>query len=421
MVIMMKAKRIRLYPNIRTFLLRLLGRLHCALLVAMGCCTLFTLLHQKDIAEELGTLLPNLLIIGPMEAYLRGLLFAIPVALSFYAIRICPRLWQFLLCSIGLCAITWLLLGHPVGMVVTALCCFMRARKRLAEEIDESAFDKPDLLGLVLFAAIFLLSAIMGEVLLQKVSVFSAAVYLLIFLCYRGLYRLDEYLRLNETVYNLPVRRIQRIAGGALAITLLLAAALLLPAAGGVSGDFTVDLTRKPSANNWELQGLEEPVMTEQPQNFSLEEMFGEEIKPAVQFPPIVSYLLYAVIVSGIVFLVLLFVYRLILNFRRSFTDSRDQVQYLGEEREDKDKRASAVAIRRPGVLDRSPNAIIRRRYRKQVLHAAKEPPRASLTPRELEEEIGLSMPVLHTLYEKARYGNVSCTAEDVRAMKNEE
>lgn len=418
---MKNTKKIRLYPNIRIFLLRLLGRLHCALLVAMACCAVFTLFHQKDMAAELETMFPSLLTISPLEAYLRGLLFAIPVALSYYAVRICPRLWQFLLCSIGLCAITWLLLGHPIGVVVTALCCFMRARKRLAEELDESAFDKPELLAFIVFALTFLISAIMGEVLLQRLSVFSAAVYLLLFLCYRGLYRLDEYLRLNETVYALPVRRIQRIAGGALVITLFLAAALLLPAAMGVSGDITVDLTRKPSANNWELQETEEPGMTEQPQDFSLEDLFGEEIKPAVQFPPIVSYLLYAVIVSGIAFLVLLFVYRLILNFRRSFTDSRDQVQYLGEEREDKDRRAAAVTIRRPGALDRSPNAVIRRRYRKQVLRRAKETPRPSLTPRELEAEIGLAAPVLHALYEKARYGNVPCTAEDVRAMKNEE
>ena len=418
---MMKTKRIRLYPNIRVFLLRLLGRLHCAVLVAMGCCALFTLLHQKDVAAELETMFPGLLAVSPMEAYLRGLLFAIPVALSFYAIRICPRLWQFLLCSIGLCGLTWLLLGHPFGSLVTALCCFMRARKRLAEEIDESSFDKPELLGLVICALAFLVSAIMGEALLQRLSVFTAAAYLLIFLCYRGIYRLDEYLRLNETMYALPVRRIQRIAGGALVISLILAAALLLPAAIGVSGELTVDLTRKPSANNWEVQMEEPGAPEEQPgPGMSLDEMFGDR-EPLFQMPPFVSYLLYAVIVSGIAFLVLLFVYRLILSFRRSFTDSRDQVQYLGEEREDKDRRAAAVTIRRPGVLDRSPNAVIRRRYRKQVQRMAKEPPRPSLTPRELEEEVGLSAPILHGLYEKARYGNAACTAEDVRAMKNKE
>ena len=421
MIIMMKLKEIHPYPNMRVFLLRLLGRLHCALLAAMGCGALFTIFHQGDVEAEFTALFPALAAISPLEAYLRGLLFAIPVALSFYAIRLCPKLWQFLLCAALLCGLIWFLMGHPIGMVLTALCCFFRARKRLAEEVEESGFDRPSYLGLSLFALTFLISAIMGNVLLQKLSVFSAAVYLLLCLCDRGLRRLDEYLRLNETMYGLPSRRIQRIAGGALAISLVLAAALLLPAAVGVSGDFTVDLTRKPSVNNWEVQETETPEESDQPQGVSLDEMFGGEIEPLFQIPPIVSYLIYAVIVAALAAMVLYFIYRLILSFRRSFTDSRDQVQYLSKTREDRDERSSAVRSRRPGVLDRSPNALIRRRYRKQVLRSGQEPPRPSYTPRELEAAAGLSVPVLHALYEKARYGNAPCTAEDVRAMKNEE
>ena len=420
MITMMKTKKIRLYPNVRVFLLRLLGRLHCAVLAAIGCAVLFTLLHQKDVAAEVASLVPSLAAIDPMEAYLRGLLFAIPVTLSFYAVRICPRLWQFLLCAILLCGLTWLLMGHPFGAVFTALCCFFRARLRMAEEVEESAFDRPALLGLAAFAVAFLFSAVMEDVLLQKLSVFSAAIYLLLCLCDRGLRRLDEYLRLNETMYALPARRIQRIAGGALAIALLLAAVLLLPAAGVFSGDITVDLTRKPSANNWEVQFEEPGVIEEQPSpGMMLDEMLGGR-EPVFQMPAIVSYLLYAVIVAGIAFLILLFVYRLILNFRRSFTDSRDQVQYLYRVEEADDQAAPAVRGKRPGVFDRSPNALIRRRYRKQVLRAAKETPRPALTPQELEEEIGLFAPLLHTLYEKARYGNIPCTAEDVERLKRQ-
>ena len=417
----MKEKRIFLYPNVRVFLLRLLGRLHCAVLAAMGCGALFSLFHQEGVEAELASIFPNLAAISPMEAYLRGLLFAVPAALSFYAIRLCPKLWQFLLCAVALCGLTWLLLGHPIGMILTALCCFFRARKRLAEEVEESGFDKPSFLGLSVFALTFLISAVMGDVLLQKLSVFSAAVYLLLCLCDRGLRRLDEYLRLNETMYALPARRIQRIAGGALAIALILTAALLLPAAVGVSGEFTVDLTRKPSSSNWELQPAEEQEETAQPEGVSLDEIFGGEIKPLFHIPPIVSYLIYAVIVAGLALMLLFFVYRLILSFRRSFTDSRDQVQYLAGPQETQDERAAAAGIRPPGVLDRSPNAVIRRRYRKQILRAAKEPPRLSLTPRELEGSLGLSVPVLHALYEKARYGKSPCTPEDVRAVKREE
>ena len=414
---MMKKKRHSLYPNFRVFLLRLLGRLHCAVLVAIGCAAIFTLFGQKDIAPELAAAFPRLAAITPMQAYLRGLLFAVPITLSFYAVRLCPKLWQFLLCAIALCGLSWLLMGHPFGAIATAFCCIFRARARLAEEVVESGLDKPNFLGFSAFAVAFLISAVMENPLLQRLSVFSAALYLLLCLCDRGLRRLDEYLRLNEAMYGLPKKRIQRIAGGALAVALILAAALLLPAAGRFSGEWTVDLTQRHSTSSVQTSQPEQEETVQPSAGASLAELFGDS-KPLFQIPPIVSYLLYAVIVAGLALLILFSVYRLILSFRRSFTDSRDQVQYLTGEREDEDERSAASAIKRPRVLDRTPNAVIRRRYRKQVLRAAKEPPRPSLTPQEVEAEAGLSVPTLHALYEKARYGKEPCTNEDVQSLK---
>lgn len=413
----MKRKRIPLFPNSRVFLLRLLGRLHCSVLVAIGCAAIFTLLHQKDIAPELAAAFPRLAAITPMQAYLRGLLFVIPISLSFYAVRLCPKLWQFLLCAVALCGLSWLLMGHPFGAIATALCCIFRARARLTEEVSESGLDKPSFLGFSAFAVAFLISAVMENPLLQRLSVFSAAVYLLLCLCDRGLRRLDEYLRLNETMYALPQKRIQRIAGGALAVALILTAALLLPAAGRFSGEWTVDLTQRHPVSSMTTSQPEQAEETQPSAGESLAELFGDS-KPLFQIPPIISYLLYAVIVAGLALMLLFCVYRLILSFRRSFTDSRDQVQYLTGEREDQDERSAAPAVERPRVLDRSPTAVIRRRYRKQVLRAAKEPPRPALTPREVEAEVGLLAPVLHTLYEKARYGKDPCTTEDVQSLK---
>ena len=412
----MKKKRISLYPNFRVFLLRLFGRLHCAVLVAVGCAAIFTLLSQKDIAPELAAAFPRLAAITPLQAYLRGLLFAIPIALSFYAARLCPKLWQFLLCAIALCGLTWLLLGHPFGAIATALCCVFRARARLAEEVVESGLDKPNFLGFSAFAVAFLISAIMENPLLQRLAVFSAALYLLLCLCDRGLRRLDEYLRLNETMYGLPKKRIQRIAGGALAVAVILSAALLLPAAGSFSGELTVDLSQRHTVSSVQTSQPEPEGDAQPSAGESLAMLFGDS-KPLFQIPPIVSYLLYAVIVAGLAMMLLFCVYRLILSFRRSFTDSRDHVQYLSAE-QDNDERSAAPAVERPRVLDRSPNAVIRRRYRKQVLRAAKEPPRSALTPREVEEQAGLSVPTLHALYEKARYGKAPCTNEDVQSLK---
>ena len=39
-------------------------------------------------------------------------------------------------------------------------------------------------------------------------------------------------------------------------------------------------------------------------------------------------------------------------------------------------------------------------------------------SPSELEETCGMNQPALHELYEKARYGNVPCTREDLEQLK---
>lgn len=71
----------------------------------------------------------------------------------------------------------------------------------------------------------------------------------------------------------------------------------------------------------------------------------------------------------------------------------------------------------------RTPGEKIRRLYRQRILKhfsqkAAGILPRWA-SPSELEETCGMDQPALHELYEKARYGNVPCTREDLEQLKN--
>lgn len=71
----------------------------------------------------------------------------------------------------------------------------------------------------------------------------------------------------------------------------------------------------------------------------------------------------------------------------------------------------------------RTPGEKIRRLYRQRILkHFSKKAtgilPRWA-SPSELEETCGMDQPALHELYEKARYGNVSCTKEDLKDLEH--
>lgn len=393
------------FKNSRVLLMRLLARFHCALLMAVLCAAFYEFLHSTGVFHPALT---------PMQAYLRGLLFCIPIALSYYAAERLPALWQYLLASLLICGLSWFLLGHPGGAAAAAFVCLLRGRARLSEEKERSAFDAPSLIAMVLFLAAFLVSAIQGMALLQRLSVISAAVYLLIFLFFRGLEELEDYLALNRDMAGLPARRIRRISGGALAAAVLISGLLLLPAAFEASGEFRIALPDREKSHAAVTQPKQEAPAVQGP---SLAELLGDDEENAWTIPPVVSYLLYALFIGGLSVLAMYTVYQLFRHFRASYTDSRDVVQFLGEAGGEEEKELGR-SRRRPAFLDRSPNAAIRRRYRKWVLRAAPEPPRRWQTPEEIEKSASLSEPQLHGLYEKARYGPAPCTAEDLRALK---
>lgn len=389
--------------NGRTLLLRLLARLHCGLIAAGVCVMAFELLELTELVKG----------VDSVTVYWRALLFGIPVALSYYAAEKLPALWQFLLASLLISGLSWLLLGHPGGAAMAAAVCFFRLRGRLSEEKFRSAFDAPSFFGFLVFFAAFCLSAAYGRPVLQKLSVLSAVLYLLILLVFRGVERIEEYLSLNRDMRGVPVRRVQRIAGTAVAAAFLLGAVLLVPPALGVSGDFRLKLPERQARVHTS------PVEAESfgGETASMAELFGEEGKPAFQVPAFVSYLLYAIIAGGLTALLLFGVYKVFRNFRLSYAENHDVIESLSEGPSE----VNAVfreRQKRLSPLDRSPDAVIRRKYRKQVLKTAQEPPKRWQAPAEIEAHAGIEAPRLHELYEKARYGAVACTAEDVREMK---
>lgn len=388
----------------RVLLLRLMGRIHCAIPVAILYAAVCTLFQGDQVV---------------LPAFCRGMLFAIPAALSFYAGERLPNLWQFLLASLLISGLFWLLLGNVAGLALGGTLCFFRGRARLQEVKEESFFDMPHWLMLLLFPFPFLFSAALKLPTLQRLSGFCAAFYLLLWLCFLGVSRIEEYIELNRGMSNLPAKRINRTGGVALAVFFLIASALLLPVAWNTFGDIQIDLEKLNQRPHVTYEMEEMPPQENMGTDFS--ELLGlENTEPLFQIPPFVSYLFYALCVGGVVALALYGIYRVFRSFRSSFTDSRDVVQFLsGRDEDGKEYFQEGSRGKRPSFLDRSPNALVRRRYRRTILKAAKEQPKRWNTPEEIEREAGVSQQTLHELYEKARYSPEGCSQTEVRALKN--
>ncbi len=400
-------KRIKIqHPRRAT--LYVLGWLHCGLLAAIIFAAFFDMLAG----------LSGLEMLAPEPVFFRGLLFSVPTGLCWLAIKRLRALWQFLLTAIGLCALSWLLTGHLGGAGFMLIMCIIRVRSRLVEE-DEgpvvSLFDRPSYFGLLAFIAAFLASSMMdkGFPRLQWLSVLGAVLYLLVCVGYNGLDRLEDYLTLNKDMYGLPAKRIQHIAGSALLIGVLLAAVLLLPMAVGNTGFVQIKLPEFTPVGETESTASTPPP-AQSDMDFSA--MMPEGVKSYFQIPPIVSYIFFGLITVALIAAMVMAIIHLFKDFRRSFTDSRDVVQYLS--RDEKEHAGEVVeTLRKPKIWDRSVNATIRRKYRKTLLKAG-EPPENWMTPAQAENAAGIAVPTLHRVYEKARYGQKECTQEDLKELR---
>lgn len=133
----------------------------------------------------------------------------------------------------------------------------------------------------------------------------------------------------------------------------------------------------------------------------------------------ILEYVLIAAVTVGLIFGVIFGALRLSRMFRRSFRDTGDLVENLESDTYEtvREKRRRRD---RPGLFDRTPNAAVRRRYRRTVLRAAKEPPQPWMSPAEAEAHAKLSgddADRLHALYEKARYSPEGCSKQDAAGL----
>ena len=149
--------------NWRQALLRVMGWFHCGWIIALYYATAYRI-FQGDAA------LPG--------RFWRGLLVVIPFALADLALQFTRKLWEYLLVSVFLCGLAWLLLGTPVAALPVAAVCFFRARNRLSEELVDSLLDHPSLPLLIAVVPPFLYSAATNGPLLQKLCLIWMAVYL---------------------------------------------------------------------------------------------------------------------------------------------------------------------------------------------------------------------------------------------------
>ena len=392
-------KVIRWFGGWRPLVLRALGWLQFSMIYALFYGTVYQVI-QGDAAL-------------PQRVWW-GMLSVIPIALADVGAQLCPGLLQYLPWSLGCCLVAWPLLGNPVAVIPVALVCFFRGKNSLSEDPVESMMDKPTPALAAVALAPFFYSALAGSPLLQRITLIWTALYLLLWAGYKGFLTIDRYLTLNRGMSGLPVKRILRTSGLALVGMLVVAGGLLVPALAIQDNYLRIDPNPTQGQTQVRVEARE-PTMPSMDMTAFHESM--DDGKDHTM-PVFVKFLLWAVV--GVMFaaILLYLLYQLIRNFRGTFVDHRDVVQFLGREADQQEEELPAGGQRRPALWDRSPTAQVRRKYRRAVLRASKERPPRWAAPQEIEESAGLSDSLLHSLYEKARYSREGCTPQENRSLK---
>ena len=382
------------------------GWLHCALIFA----PLYTLILsfiKNDIP-------------GPMvvKGYLSGLIILVPVVISWFAKNYLRNAFLYILVSFCGTVLTAWLYDSAIMLVPAVAIFFLRFYNRMLEEKEISLLDQPGYAGLALIA-IPAVVAVFEERLhsnFQSLSLLYMAIYFLLCFAHHGIERINDYVDVNKTMHNMPARRITRIATTILAAAFFICAVVLIPTL--IATD--VDIRYTPPERG--------PYATPEPQFVASEGgalpdsdgmLPGEKATPIIDaFFKVLEYTLAVVFgVGGIVGLVY-GILKLSRRFGKSFTDRGDFVENLQEDD------LEAVRLKRaksdkPRFLDRSPNATIRRKYKKTLLRG-KNRPYAWMSPTEAEAHAEINhknIEKLHVLYEKARYSPEGCTKDDVAAL----
>lgn len=393
---------------VRRFVCIVLGWLHGALLFA----PLF--------AFVLNFFNPGAARADILRYHLLGLLIVVPIALSWLAERYLRHILIYLVASVSIIALTVVLFGGAVLMALpAALLCFLRFYNRVTGE-PRSLLDHAGYPILPLFllpaAASFFYPAVSGTY--QITAPICAALYFLLCFAQRGIARIDEYIEMNRTIRNLPGRRILLIATAMLLIILLIFAAILLPPLLLNQSEYRYTPPPTPEGT----AATPQPSDTQQGdfEDNAWISALDSEPNPTLTFIfRLLEYIVLAAASIGIVFGIVFGALRLSRMFRQSFRDRGDLVENLQDDKVEtvREKRQTRD---RPRFFDRSPNAVVRRRYRRTILRAAKEPPQPWMSPAEAEAHARLAggdMDRLHDLYEKARYSADGCSRQDAARL----
>lgn len=384
---------------------------------------------------------------------LSGLFLLIPVVLSYLVICRCRNLLLFLAFSL---AVTWGMQTISQNLITGVLTGFIflfriyvrikqgeirRKMKELPNEAganeDKEVWEVPTLLDAPRIPYCLILAIMyLGTISFHRPELLTLMLVLLgaqicTCLAYIYLERLEDFMKQNIRVANLPAGAMKRI-GNAILLTGIAGLAIFMLPAAIYHEEPLANLHFEPVNMNGGMAGFYEENAKP---DYLMEELMRlkSQAKETPEWLKRASELLGILTLAGLLYAALRLIFKAVRHAMESFSDDGDdEITFLAKDDSPAlEKKYRKEAGRRGGF--RSPDRKIRRLYKKLIRRTLKEIPHGNETPLELEHKAGLyarkaldtetadpgtgtDADRLHRLYEKARYAQEECTKEDLKS-----
>lgn len=360
----------------------------------------------------------------------RLLLLAVPAVIFREVSLRGKKIWSYLAASLLVLGLLWFLGGKGWERVCLLLGAVFFLILFFVQRIsgNREAFFRPSYACLLAFALGYILSLAYGTKAVGNLFAVLAGIYWLLILWSRNREHFLDYCGDYENLHRFPK---QRIAYGSRLMLVLLTVLTVgcmavLPFLGIDRGVLAaLELLRRFLAmllsgerKSPETEELPEGEPGIQPGFFG----GGEEPSPFLTaLWEILEKVFTIAVILAIAGGICAFLYWLYKKYNSQAGENGDILESLKpSKREEKERLKKSRGSGRGFWQGRTPEARIRKAYRQKIIRKGK--PFAAATPQELEDEAGLQKgkerEEFHSLYEKARYGNVSCTQEEAKRMK---
>lgn len=318
-------------------------------------------------------------------------------------------------------------------ILISGMMVAMAASARMQETEDFT--QKPHAAFLGMIVALYLISGGFEAEPMMRVNYYLAFAYAILFVIYSNFRKLNDYLDINKDVENIPYRQISRTNYGTLAIYLILMIALMiiLPLIGiDKLAMNLIQALKDLLAKLVNIKPVEEAATSAAPTDQPYDQPNPFDGWTENETPAWLTFLYTALtwvaagaLIAGGIALVIFGISRMMKQFANKDLNETDREEFISSTGDVKESTFSFNRIlkRAQERFDRTPNAQVRRFYKKTLLKQGKEPPKDSMTPEEAESFVGLKSDEnrtrLHELYEKARYSEEGCDKEDLKLIHN--